>query len=505
MRTKKFFFNSLSAFVLQLFTLFSGLIIPRIILSSFGSEINGLVSSITQIITYFTLVEAGISGSVIFSLYEPLLHKNYSKVSSIVTAGKNYYYKTGKLFLACIIIFSFFYAFSVKTLLLSRTEVVLLALVIGMSGTIDFFLMAKYRVLLTADQKTYVLYIAQITYIIINTLIIYFLAVTGFSILVVRSVALSSVFVRSFVLFIYVKNKYSYINFKAEPDNSSLSKRWDALILEILGVVRNATPMLLATLFTSLKTVSIYAIYLIVTSGIRQVLSIFETGLPSAFGEVIASKDIKKLQTINSEFETIYYSLITIIYSVAIVMFLPFISLYTKGITDINYINPLLAFLFVLDAFTYNLKTPQGMLVISAGLYKETRLQSAIQALIIVVLGFALTPILGLTGIMIASISANVFRTIDLIFFIPKHVTQTTYKYTLQKIIKSISIFSLTGVFVFYNYTNLYVNNWIFWIIRALLVTILYSFVMLCILIITDRKNFFQLLSRIRFLNRKKK
>lgn len=504
MRTKKFIFNSLSAVVLQFFTLLSGLILPRIILSSFGSEINGLVSSITQIISYFTLVEAGISGSVIFSLYEPLVKKDFFKVSSIVTAGKKYYYKTGRIFLTCVIIFSFIYAFSVNASFLSKIEILILALVIGMSGTIDFFLMAKYRVLLTADQKTYVLYAAQIIYVIINTLIIYYLAVTGFSILIVRAVALCSVLVRSFILYIYVKTKYTNVNFHAEPDNSSLSKRWDALILEILGVVRNATPMLLATLFTSLKTVSLYAVYLIVTSGIRQVLSIFETGLPSAFGEVIASKDIKKLQTTNSEFETIYYSLITIIYSVALIMFMPFISIYTRGITDANYINPLLAFLFITDAFTYNLKTPQGMLVISAGLYKETRTQTTIQAAIIVILGFLLTPALGLTGIMIASISANIYRTIDLLFFIPKHVTQITYKYTFFKIIKSISIFSITSVFVYFNYNNLYVNDWITWIIRSLLITIFYSIVMLLVLVITDRSNFFQLLSRIRLLRRDK-
>ena len=37
--------------------------IPRILLSVYGSEINGLVVSIKQFISYFLLVEAGISGA----------------------------------------------------------------------------------------------------------------------------------------------------------------------------------------------------------------------------------------------------------------------------------------------------------------------------------------------------------------------------------------------------------------------------------------------------------
>ena len=64
------------------------------------------------------------------------------------------------------------------------------------------------------------------------------------------------------------------------------------------------------------------------------------------------------------------------------------------------------------------------MLVISAGLYKETRIQTLIQALIIVIGGVALAPFFGLAGILIASCLSNLYRVIDLMFFIPKNVTK---------------------------------------------------------------------------------
>ena len=52
-------------------------IIPCIMLKYYGSEINGLVSSINQFIVYFNLVEAGLSGAAIYVLYKPLAGKNH--------------------------------------------------------------------------------------------------------------------------------------------------------------------------------------------------------------------------------------------------------------------------------------------------------------------------------------------------------------------------------------------------------------------------------------------
>ena len=51
---------------------------------------------------------------------------------------------------------------------------------------------------------------------------------------------------------------------------------------------------------------------------------------------------------------------------------LPFIGLYTKG-SDISYLYPAFAFLMTVNGYAYNIKNPFGMLVISAGKYKETR------------------------------------------------------------------------------------------------------------------------------------
>lgn len=157
-----------------------------------------------------------------------------------------------------------------------------------------------------------------------------------------------------------------------------------------------------------------------VIGGINGILSIFISGLPASFGEIIAKKEKETLQKAYSQFEFAYFILISVVYSITLIMMPSFISIYTSGVSDINYNMPLLGLLFVLNGLFYNLKTPQGMLVLSAGLYKETRWQTTIQGAIMLLGGIGLAIPWGIHGVLIASILSNIYRCIDLLFFIPK-------------------------------------------------------------------------------------
>ena len=65
-RTKKFFYNSLSTAMLQLTNMIIGFLLPRLMLKFYGSEINGLVTSITRFISYFNIEEAGLAGAAVY-------------------------------------------------------------------------------------------------------------------------------------------------------------------------------------------------------------------------------------------------------------------------------------------------------------------------------------------------------------------------------------------------------------------------------------------------------
>ncbi|MBO7237958.1 MAG: hypothetical protein J6U96_01530, partial [Elusimicrobiaceae bacterium] len=235
-------------------------------------------------------------------------------------------------------------------------------------------------------------------------------------------------------------------NYTVPADIESIKDRWNVLYLQLLGSVQNALPIILATFFTSLKEVSVFSIYNLVLMGIMNLLGIFCSGLAASFGDVIVRSQKNILKKATQQFEQFYYILITVVYSTALLLIIPFIKLYTSNITDVNYILPWFGFMCVLNGLLYNLKTPQGMLVISAGMYRQTRWQSTTQALIAAVGGLIGAYFWGIYGIMGGLMLSNIYRDIDLLFFIPRHLTKLSYKRTLRHIWLVIITFGLTTI-----------------------------------------------------------
>ena len=397
-RSKKFMYNSITTALLQVVTMVAGFITPRFMLTAYGSEINGLVSSILQFISYFNLVEAGLSSAAVFSLYKPIADKDYNRINRIVAAAKHFYIKSGFIFVGLVVVLAFCYPFITNSTVLDQESIFVLVLVLGVNGSLEFFTLAKYRALLTADQKTYVISLASIVYTILNTVLVVVLSMMRINIVLLRIIALLSIFIRTIILYVYVRMNYRFICYDVEPDYAAMDKRWSALYLQIVQTVQNASPAVLTTIFSSLKMVSVYSVYNMVMSGINGVMSVFSTGVSAGFGELIVKGDKKVFQKAYKDFEYLYYFMVSVVYSITLITILPFVKVYTSGVNDIQYASILFAVLFVANGILFNLKTPQGMLVISAGLYRETRIQSTIQAAILVIGGIIFGSKTGFSG-----------------------------------------------------------------------------------------------------------
>lgn len=467
-RTVKFFFNSIAAAINQVVLMACGFIIPKVMLVCYGSELNGLVSSINQFIAHFSLVEAGIANASIYALYRPLACRNYYEINSIVSAARKFYFQSGCIFLLLLNALALIYPFFIKTNALTSLQTTVLVFILGFRGCLEFFTLAKYRVLLTADQKTYVISIMTSFSVVLTTILVSILSAMRFNIVVVYAVSSMAIFVRPAILGLYVRFNYHYIDYAQKPKMGAIDKRWDAFYLQMLGSVQNGAPIILATVFTSLKLVSVYSIFNMIMSGVNGILNVFLSGLSASFGEVIAKCEIKTLQRSYRDFEYAFYATITLIYSVSFVTLMPFVKIFTSGIKDVNYDLPLFGFMVVVNSYLHSLKIPQGMLIVSAGLFKETRIQVTIQLLIIVFIGIISTPIYGLYGIVLASCLSNLYRVIDLLFFVPKYVTKLPVIDSFLRMLWSIATIFVSVLPFCYMEVN--VNSLVRWGMFSLLV-----------------------------------
>lgn len=495
-RTQKFLKNTVTTALLQVVTMLSGFIIPKVMLSVYGSEINGLVTSISQFISYLTLVEAGLSGATVYSLYRPIANRDIDAVNRVLSAARNFYYGTGYIFLGLVSGLGLLYPMLVKTQELSYHEVVFLFFILGVNGVLEFFTLAKYRVLLTADQRTYVISLASIVQTIIHVSVIAILPYYGASIVFVRFIAISAILIRTVILWAYCRRKYRFLDFSAEPDYSSMDKRWDALYFQIIGVIHNGAPVMIATFFLSLHDVSVYSIYAMVIIGINSILSIFTSGLAASFGDLIARGEKDGFRRAFRQFEYVFYMILTSVYAITMVTYSPFIRVYTLG-ADINYSYPVLAILMTINGYLYNLKTPYGMLTISAGKYRESRFQITIQGLLEIVCGSILSLVWGIKGIVVGSIISNLYRDINFIFFAPKHLTHYSFLPSLMLWLRSLGTGILVVIIARYIPTG-FVNDYKSWFAYASIVGVISVMITLSVNIALDLSLFKEVCRQIR-------
>lgn len=425
-RTAAFMSNTMSSLLLQVVNIVVGFIVPHSIIGAYGSATNGLVTSITQLVGYIQLVEAGISSAAVFQLYGPLARGDVGEVSRIVSAAKGFYYKSGGIFTAGLLALALVYPLAVDVHGMPAPEVFVLVLALGATAFLDFFTLAKYQVLLTATQHNWVIQLGTVVYKALYAAVVIALASPGTPVAAIYVVAIVPIVLRSLVLIVYAKRHYPEVDFSADAKGLKLDQRWDAFFLQVLGAVQSGAPTVIATfVLGDLSMVSVMAVYLLVANGIQNAVNSVTQGTQASFGDVIARGETKTLQKSFREFQVVVYGVSGLLCGVAMALTVPFVRLYTADVADVNYVYPLIGFLAILNVLLYHLKTPQGLLVVSAGLYRDTRIQTSLQTVILVVCAIIFGKLWGVSGILLGCCLSNLYRDLDLMFFIPREVTHT--------------------------------------------------------------------------------
>ena len=108
-RKKNLLINSIIGLLSQIVTLSCGFIIPRFMITYYGSATNGLVSSVTHFLGFISFLEMGVGSVVRANLYKPLAGRDEEQISMIAKAASRFFKRIGIVFLVyiCVLIFIF--------------------------------------------------------------------------------------------------------------------------------------------------------------------------------------------------------------------------------------------------------------------------------------------------------------------------------------------------------------------------------------------------------------
>lgn len=487
MRAKKSFINLFFNLVQQFIGIIIGFVLPPLIITNYGSGINGLVQTIKQIVTYAQTTGAGIASASTYVMYEPLAKKNYKKLSGIFAATKKMFIKAGNYASLIMLMVAFIYPLFVSK---DVNPVVSISLVIllGMCGVSEFYFIGKYQALFSADQKNYLVSIAQALGNIFNIIISVILIKLKCNIVLVEFGAMAVYITRVVFLWGHFRKHYTFIDKNAKPLDGSISQRKDAVVHEITALVVNNSSVVLISLLLGLTNASIFSIYLLVFSGLNMISSIVSNGIYASFGDVIAKNEKEVLDRTYNIFEWAFLIGEFIIYTVTFIMIMPFISIYTRNMTDVNYSLPLLGYLFVLLGIVNCVKTPPRMLVVASGKFKETKKYTLTEMLICLIGQLILIPIFGIYGAILGNLLAYIYRTINFFWYSNKFILNISSK----RVIKRLIALTIPSVLICFSSTfiNITATGYLEWALIAIIVFTLSSLLIGTVGILVDKETF---------------
>ena len=505
-RGEKALLNSLVNFVSQVVTMICGFILPRLILRTFGSGYNGITSSVSQFLSVIALLRAGVGGATRASLYKSLAAHDTIRISATVRATEIFMRKIALIFLGIVAVFSVVYPFLVQ----DEYEwwfSASLVLIISLSTFIQYFFGITYQMLFQADQRQYITALLGIGATILNTLIASILIKLGVGI---HGVKLGSAIAYSITPIVTncLAKKYYHLDRYVKPDFSSISQRWDAFFHQLASFIHSNTDITLLTLFTNTKEISVYTVYYLVANGLKNVMNTMVVGVESAFGNILAKNEIDILKMNVIYYETLLHIVSSILFGAAIVLVTPFIKVYTKGVTDVNYTRYMFGYLAMIGEMLFVLRSPYEALVNAAGHFKQTKKIAFIEAGLNLIVSIIMIRQFELVGVVIGTVIAIAYRNLAYGIYISNMIIHRKHSvFIVRFIITAITVVSIFGVSQILPKPEM--SSYFNWGLYAIEITAIASLLTAIINLFFYKKEVLQLVKKlstilIRRLNRKK-
>lgn len=262
--------------------------------------------------------------------------------------------------------------------------------------------------------------------------------INGFSIQVVK-VSTSIVFLLQPLTYWLVVRKRFNIDKKITYNEEPITQKWNGLYQHIATVVLENTDVIVLTSLSSLSNVSIYAVYHLVTNGIKLALVSLTTGMKSLLGDMYAREEVEKLNATFTSFEWIMHASVTFVYSVAAVLIVPFVIVYTSNIIDADYIQPVFGYILCFATMIYMIRIPYSYMILAAGHYKQTQTSALIEAGINIIVSVILVYKFGLIGVAVGTFVAMLYRTIYFVKYLTSNILYRKISIFVKHLITDIS------------------------------------------------------------------
>lgn len=198
-----------------------------------------------------------------------------------------------------------------------------------------------------------------------------------------------------------------------------------------------------------------------------------------------------------------YFTIATILFSSTILLIVPFVSVYTKEITDANYIRPMFAYVLVISEFMWIVRKPYHDMVKAVGHFKQTQIGAWVEAVVNIVLSIIFVLNFGMIGVVMGTLTATIIRTVELMYYTSKNILKRKAIYTYKRLLV-IAIEIILIVLVVNLIPTIEITNYLNWAIQGVIVFVIASLIVIAINCLIYKENVKSLIEMIKNMKRKR-
>ncbi len=402
-RNRSSLFNAAAALGMTLVNGLLGLVVTRLVIGHYGSDFNGLNSTANQIINMLLILEGGFTMASNVVLFAPLTQGDTNKVNRILSTTRKKFRKISLLFLLAGLVVAMGYAFAINSGLSTELvfSVISMALV---PAAFNLYLATTYRVLLQAQQKEYIIHLSTMFTVICGYGANVAVILLNGPMWMIRFTTMAFALLNSVLIATYTKRHNRFLELRNDLPGENIPGTRDVMTQKITGVVYNSVPIVFLSISPVGGTVlaSVYAVYNNVFTMIKSLLRGVIDAPRLGIGQMLTQENKEKVWPVFAQYEYIAFFLVSVTISAAYVLILPFVSLYTQGVSDANYYDGTIALLMVLIASFEMIHIPSGNLINMAGEFRVSRNFQVIACAVLIIAMVLGGSFLGVYGILLA-------------------------------------------------------------------------------------------------------
>lgn len=461
MRSQNSIKNTVVSILMSIITILIGLVTQKIFIKILGTEYLGINGLFTNILSMLAIAELGIGSAIIYSLYKPIAQNDKEKIKSLIG-----FYKKSYRIIALIVAIIGICVVPFLEKIVGQTDIqesITFLYLLFLFDTVVSYLLTYKRSILYASQKTYIINIVHILYLVLMNILQIVILVLTKNYIAYLVIKIIFRIIENVVITIIANKMYPYIKGKNVKEIDKQTKK--SIILKVKGlifhkigsfVVLGSDNIIIST-FLGVATVGLYSNYNTILQAVNNLFSQVFSSITASVGNLLVEKEKEKSYRIYKNMLFINSWMYNFSAIAILCLMEPFIKIWIGGQYLLSYG---VLIILSINFYVQGMRKTSNTFKEAAGIFHEDRFVPIMESIINIVASIAFLKIWGLAGVFLGTVTSSLILFLySYPVYVYKKLFNRTYWQFLKEHSKYLIISAICGIITVVITKNIKLNN----------------------------------------------